>query len=196
MMDSPPKAFGRGRSLGSARMVSLRRRSIVRLLLALAVACVSLALVRAEESPSPPDAPLVWKPGPDSSGNPFVESFALSPDAASYTATLCGVPEATLRVGHLATLANQGEVPSSVTARGDSVAAFGSILEFRVEFRSVGTDVLAGSLDLRQPEPVVSLGRMPSGGQYAVAVVVRLASGVGASDLPATVAFGVEAWVG
>jgi hypothetical protein len=131
--------------------------------------------------------PVVWSAGPDSSGNAFITGFSLSGNKTYYSVTLKPVPEANVTWGNLTTLENQDTTAYTVTVTGDSVSGSSKILDFRMEFRSYGTDALVGALNLRDASPSVNLGSLAAGAKLYTKVYLKLDTGTASSDLPSSV---------
>lgn len=133
--------------------------------------------------------PVSWVAGPDSSGNAFVASWALSSNATYYSITLKPVPEANVTWQNLTTLQNADSVAySAVTITGSSVSAYSKILAFRLEFFDYAApSTVAGALDLRAASPSLELGSLAAGQKYFVKAYIKLDTGAGAQDLPASV---------
>lgn len=138
-------------------------------------------------------APITWSAGPDSTGNAFVASWALSTDSTYYGITLKPVPEANVTWGNLTTLRNGDSVSySSVVVTADSLSAKPKVLAFRLEFYDYAApSTVAGSLDLKQASPSLSLGAMSAGQSYFVKAYIKLDSGTGAPDLPGSIGIAV-----
>jgi len=131
--------------------------------------------------------PVVWSAGPDSSGNGFVASWALSANQTYYTVTLKPVPEANVTWGNLTTLKNQDSAAWTVQVGGTSVAAYSKIITFRLEFYAYGTDAFVGAMNLTAGSPSVSLGSMSAGASYYAKASIQLATDTSTSDLPSSV---------
>lgn len=131
--------------------------------------------------------PVVWAAGPDSSGNDYVASWSLSPNATWYSLTLKPVPEANVTWENLTIMSNADASARSVTITATSVSAYTEILDFRLEFYGYGNDTLMGGLDLRTASPESAAIHMPAGASYYTRAYIKLDDGTGQEDLPSSV---------
>lgn len=130
--------------------------------------------------------PIVWAAGPDSSGNNFVASFALSGNSTYFNVTLKPVPEANVTWANFTTLKNQDTAAYTVTVTGDSLSAYAKVLVYRFEFYNYTTDASIGTLNLKDASPSLTLSNMGAGWNYYTKVYVKLDLGTGSQDLPST----------
>ena len=175
---------------GGSSGVGQAAGTVVALTLVASAAVASVLVsypVPSSESLSLKAPPLVWSAGPDSGGNGFAASWALSSNATYYTVTLRPVPEANVTWGNLTTLTNSDSQAWNVLVTGGSVSAYPKIVGFRMEFYAYGTNALVGAMNLTAASPSASLGSMAAGASYYAKSYVQLATGTSASDLPASV---------
>ena len=133
--------------------------------------------------------PIQWSAGPDSSGNNFVASWSLSPNATYYTVTLKPVPEANVTWGNVTTLSNTDSSSySAVTVSATSLAAYAKVVTFRLEFYDYAApSTVAGALNLTAASPSHTFTNMAAGKQYFMKAYIQLDSGTGQQDLPSSV---------
>lgn len=133
------------------------------------------------------DPPIQWASGPDSSGNNFVASFSLSTNKTFYTVTLKPVPEANVTWGNFSSLKNVASESYSVTVTGTSVSSNAKILDFKLEFRNYGTDAVVATLNLKDASPTTGAFTMAASANHYVKMYIKLDTGTGAADIPASV---------
>jgi len=140
-----------------------------------ATAAVSLAYSSSSSGASVKQAPIVFEPGADAAFTDYVPSFALSPNATSFSMTLRGIPEVPVAMTDLLRIKNVDARPHTVTLATAQVAnAF--VSSYKLEFYDGATHV--GTLDLKAPNPSVSFA-MPPGKTYTAQATIALASGAG-----------------
>ena len=137
--------------------------------------------------------PIQWAAGPDSSGNGFVASWALSANRTYYSITMHPVPEANVTWGNLTTLTNADSAAWNVQVTGtDLSSGYSKITTFRLEFLN-GAGTVVGAMNLTASgQNTLNLGSMVAGQSYYVRAIIQLATNTGSQDLPSSVSLSLS----
>lgn len=125
-------------------------------------------------------APVTFSAGADGGVSDYVPSLSLSTNKTSFTATLKGVPEATVTLGDLVDLSNVDSRAHSVTITAPQNSN-SFVTAYKVDWYDGAT--LVGTLDFKAASPSVSFASMVAGKVYAAKVTITLAAGAGANNV-------------
>jgi hypothetical protein len=112
----------------------------------------------------------------------YVSALTISTNKTYLTATVKGVPEATLTVGSFFKIQNVDDADHTVTLSSSNVT--NSLASaYTIEIRD-DSDVLVDTLDLREASATVTAqATIPAGTTYSTRLVLTLGSGAGADNV-------------
>lgn len=127
-------------------------------------------------------APVIFEAGADATPSDYVPAFALTNNKTAYTASLRGVPEATVVVDDLVHVRNlDTRAHSLVLSAATDANPF--VTTYKLEFFDGATSL--GTLDFKAASPTISI-TAPSGATLTVRLTLTLASGAGNDNVTDT----------
>ncbi|MHB8585700.1 MAG: hypothetical protein ACYDDF_07680 [Thermoplasmatota archaeon] len=125
-------------------------------------------------------APIQFAAGSDSGTSDYVPAFSLSTNMTTFSATIHGVPEATVTIGDLVELKNVDSRAHDVTLSTSQITNSYVTAE-KIDFYNGAT--LVGTLDLKSASPSVTFSGLAAGSDLTGKVTITLASGAGANNV-------------
>jgi hypothetical protein len=169
-------------SRGKAVRLAIVQGLALSLMAGAASAAVTLAYTSAStETLGVLAPPVVYAAGVDASGNDYVPSFALSANKTSFTATVRGVPEATVVLSDYVRLKNADSRTHTVTLSTTQVTN-ALVTAYSLAFYD-SSNALVGTLDFKAANPSVTFTDMTAGATYTAKATLTLASGAGTNNV-------------
>lgn len=181
-VSKPPRSFGRVWRYAAAHPILA-----VLVLAGFAAAAITLTYTNTSTlSTSVTPAPIQFVAGDDagpSALTDYVSAYTISTNKTYMTATVKGVPEATLTVGSFFKLQNVDDASHDITLSTPQVSnAYVSVYTIQI-FN--GADVSQGTLTLTDATPTVSV-TIPASSTFYAKLTLRLATGAGIDNVALT----------
>jgi hypothetical protein len=128
-------------------------------------------------------APIVFAAGTDAAPSDYVPSFSLTTNATAYTASLRGVPAATVTIDDLVDVKNVDAHAHTVTLAATSDAN-ALVTTYRIDLVD-GSGGTVATLDLKASAPSATVA-LAGGETLHARVTITLASGAGADNVADT----------